>query len=206
MDWFGVLEHRMLTPSHSFNPTPHRGVACVHTLRLHTTATPPQGDLTQVLGAVKLSIRLPLVVLAALVSELALAESDLPKGAMSIGGVSIGATQAEVISVFGEPSQRPEITEKERLYDSKFVYPDATAYFVDGRLDYLQSTRKGMCTATNICPGTPAAEVRKQIGCNARNSKTKRESLSCFDTETACSIVILLHNGKAKSLRLECLP
>jgi hypothetical protein len=38
-------------PNNSFKPTPHRGVGHVPALRLHVSAAPPRGGLTQALGA-----------------------------------------------------------------------------------------------------------------------------------------------------------
>jgi hypothetical protein len=57
-------------PNNSFKPTPHRGVGHVPTLRLHVSATPPRGGLTQALGGEKLSA---VVLLVAAVHRLHLA-------------------------------------------------------------------------------------------------------------------------------------
>lgn len=154
----------------------------------------------------KPSVRLLLLAVFALISPLALAKSDLFRNALSIGGVPLGASEAQVISAFGDPDSRPALTAEEIAYDSKLVYTDAIAYFIHGRLEYLASSRPGMCTPRKICPGTPVAKVRRKLGCNVSAANPTEESLSCFDTESGCSIVALLHDGKTTGLRLECLP
>lgn len=139
--------------------------------------------------------------------HMALAASDSPLPELSIGGVSIGATETQVVSVFGEPASRPQVTEEERgLYEIKFAYRDATAFFTDGRLLYLESSRSAVCTPSGICPGTDAAVARSKIGCDQGGSEATAVEISCFDVSSACSVVVSLQDGKATTLRLECLP
>lgn len=150
--------------------------------------------------------RMAAFLLLALSSSFALALGNCSKSEQSIGGVAVGATEAQLISVFGEPLDRPALGSSEALFDTKFVYADATAYFLSGKLENLESFRKNVCTPHKICPGTPEATVRHIFGPELDESEPEGDWLSCFNTVNACSIVALLHKGKTAGLRLQCQP
>jgi len=133
------------------------------------------------------------------------AANDCTSAQMTIGGVSFCASPSDVIAKFGNPRHREKLASEE-LYDSKFIYSDATVYFLEGKLQYLESSRKGLCTSTGICPGSGSADVRRILGDSLLEPETERESLSCFDTGSACGLVVLLHAGRARGLRLQCQP
>jgi hypothetical protein len=146
-----------------------------------------------------------LLISFALAPQLLLA--DCPQTEHSLGGLSIGATEAQVISVLGKPTSRPRLSESEtHVYDAKLVFPEATAYFVAGKLDNLRSFRKNICTPGNICPGTSETEVQRILGPGATESEPIGESISCFSTASACSLVVLLQAGKTRALELQCAP
>jgi len=111
-----------------------------------------------------------------------------------------------VLAILGEPTQRPQLLfPEEGLYDKKLVWPDAVAYFIDDRLAFLESNRRGVCTGRRVCLGDSAGAVRRRIGCESEfDASTK--SFSCFDTQSACSIVATVLDGAASGFRLQCLP
>jgi hypothetical protein len=74
--------------------------------------------------------------------------------------------------------------------------------FADGELQYLESFRSRCVYSRQALPGASAASVRHTFGHNALESQPMGESLACFSTASACSIVVLLRSDRVFGLSL----
>lgn len=97
-----------------------------------------------------------------LVPVMAFAEEGIvPDRELSLGGVDIGDTPAQVVSRLGEP--RRKVTSPDFL-DLHYEYPHLRVSFNEGIVAGLHADKRGACTPKGLCPGARFDRMRALYG------------------------------------------
>jgi len=90
----------------------------------------------------------------------------LPGEAVWIAGIRLGATLEDVQRTIGSPTSRAVGYGEDdggRYEEIALYYPGLEVFMVRGIVDRVVATADNSCTASGICPGMTAAQVRNRI-------------------------------------------
>jgi hypothetical protein len=104
--------------------------------------------------------------------------SDTP---LSIGGVSLGQSEASVVANLGNPQNRER---RVGFLPITLSYSDFWIYLDDQGVGGMRSTNPTICTAGNVCPGMTHAQVQSVYGAS---ETYKQDSTSYSDYPTSYS-------------------
>jgi len=140
----------------------------------------------------------------------AAADSAIPDSELGLGGISLGDTEAQVLSVLGPAQNRSETGEGTAL-----EYPGLTVLI--GWLEqqapdkqrhvlHLISTGASACTPAGICPGT---SVTKALATYGQPATAKRETgnfLEYYSRQSSCWLQLGTSDGTVRSISAVCQP
>ncbi|MBC8089385.1 MAG: hypothetical protein H7Z40_19140 [Phycisphaerae bacterium] len=138
-------------------------------------------------------------------------QRTLPATELSIGGVSIGDTEASVLARFGTPTARVDDGEWIELqFDGLSVWPQQPGSGLGDpdtrRVGEISSTSPKFCTPSLICPGQDFAEVEKRFGAPMIAEREHGTFMEYGGEGTTCWLQIALDQRTIKSVRTECQP
>ena len=122
---------------------------------------------------------------------------------LSLAGIVIGQTEAEVINLLGKPRSRSKTDEGYRLsYKGMDIYVGVGSY---GVFD-LTSTNPTYCTKSHICPGMPVSKLRSKFGPGIEAKRESGNFLEYTPHESTCWLQIREAEGIIQSIRIACQP
>jgi len=133
-----------------------------------------------------------------------------PASELSIGGVTSGATEGDVLTHLGSPTRRVETGEGTELHYPGLVvtvgWLEQKAPGSQRRVIALFGTGRNACTPQGICPGMPASAVVRLYG---HAQQTERETGSFLEYQPAglsCWLQISAPSGVIQTVAVACQP
>lgn len=129
---------------------------------------------------------------------------------LSIGGVVSGDTEANVLAILGEPSQRIDTGE-----GTDFRYPDLVvtvgwleqkANGVQRRVVALRGTGPKACTPRGLCPGMAVSEVSRLYGPSDPVQRSYGTFIEYQPLNVGCWLQVAPQAGVIQSLAVACQP
>ncbi len=146
------------------------------------------------------------IAIFALASSCALAAepSLISDQELSLGGISLGDTESDVISKLGNPNH---IVDTGDFLSIRLEYSGMTIWLGEGRLvGEILSTAKLYCSPSGICPGTPFAVANTKYGPPLVADREDGTFMEYPSSESACWMQIAVANDVITSVRAECQP
>ena len=131
------------------------------------------------------------------------AATSSPDSALSVGGLTLGQSEATVIQALGRPSGRTEGGSD--YLPVKLSYPGITVLLDEQGVGGLISTGKKFCTPAGVCPGTPLTKAQHLYG-SAWVTETVNGSPVGYVYGDGCWLEFALKFGKVQSIELACSP
>jgi hypothetical protein len=122
---------------------------------------------------------------------------------LTLGGITIGRSEASVIAVLGNPQRRTE--EPYSFLPVTLSYPGLEIFLDEQGVGGVLSTSKHFCTPAKICPGMTLAEVARAYGASAayeRDGRVFRDYLP----EDGCWLRIEFQADVAVAVETTCAP
>lgn len=136
--------------------------------------------------------------------------SDVPASELSIGGVASGATEASVIELLGEPSQRLDTGEGVDLrYPGLLITVGWFEHHDDGeprRVLALFGNGPGACTPRGLCPGMPASQAGRLYGPTTPVQRGSGTFLEFQPEGVSCWLSISVPGPIVESVAVACQP
>ena len=123
---------------------------------------------------------------------------------LSLGGISLGDAEADVIRKLGNPSH---ITDTGDFLNVRMEYPGITIWLSEGRLvGEILSTSELYCSPSGICPGAPFATANTKYGPPLIADREDGTFMEYPSSESACWLQIAVSKDVVTSVRAECQP
>ncbi len=143
-------------------------------------------------------ILLLLVPLLASAGESAVSDREL-----SLGGVAIGDTAAQVVSRLGEPKRK--VPEQDFL-DLHYEYAALRVSFNGGIVAGLQAETRGACTPKGLCPGDRLDRMRALYGDPIVSDRETGRYYEYTGGDAACWLQIRAKDKRVESIEVACQP
>ena len=123
---------------------------------------------------------------------------------LSLGGVTLGDTEAAVLRKLGQPHRT---TDTGDFLNIRMDYPGITVWLGEGRrVGEVLSTSKQNCTPAGICPDAPFAQAKAKYGPPLVADRQDGTFMEYPSTQSACWLQIAVSKGIVRSVRAECQP
>ena len=135
---------------------------------------------------------------------------EIQASELSLGGVAAGETEASVVELLGEPSERVDTGEGMELrYPGLVVtvgWLEQAAPGVKRRVYALRASGTALCTPSGLCPGMPVAHATKLYGAAAVVVRDSVALLEYQPAATHCWLQVSAQGGTITSLAVACQP
>jgi hypothetical protein len=123
---------------------------------------------------------------------------------LSLGGIALGDTEADVLRKLGQPRST---TDTGDVLNIRMDYPGLTVWLGEGRrVAEVMSTSGQHCTPAGICPGTRFAKAKTSYGLPLVAKRENGVFMEYPSSQSACWLQIAVSKGIVKSVRAECQP
>jgi hypothetical protein len=143
-----------------------------------------------------------------LVTGLAAADGGLepsmvPFSELNLGGIKVGQTGESITRALGEPKRRIETDE-----GLQFDYPGLTLYLGVGEYGVwgMESTDKGICTPSKVCPGMTLSAVKTIYGEPLVAERPHGKFFEYYSKDATCWLQLVVKKGAVRAVRVECQP
>jgi hypothetical protein len=143
-------------------------------------------------------ILLLLVPLLAFADEGAVSSREL-----SLGGVAIGDTAAQVVSRLGEPKRKVPAQD---FLDLHYEYANLKVSFNGGIVAGLQAETRGACTPKGLCPGDRLDRMRALYGEPIVSDRETGRYYEYTGGDAACWLQIRAKGKRVVSIEVACQP
>ena len=163
--------------------------------------------LTQASGLMRhtLAIALALIAGSALAADPAIADAEL-----SVGGVALGASESEVLSILGPAPKQTETGEGTAL-----EYPDITVLIgwleqkaagKERRVIQLTGYGTSACTPAGVCPGVTVAQAVAAYGQPTVANRETGRFLEFYSDQSSCWLQLAASANIVRSVSAVCQP
>jgi hypothetical protein len=139
-----------------------------------------------------------LVLLLAYAEQGAVSDREL-----SLGGVAIGDTAAQVVSRLGEPTRK--VPEQDFL-DLHYDYANLRVSFNGGIVAGLQAETRAACTPKGLCPGDRLDRMRTLYGEPIVSDRETGRSYEYIGGDAGCWLQIRAKGKRVASIEVACQP
>lgn len=137
-------------------------------------------------------------------SSLALAhDGDIPAGEVSVAGVAIGDSPAQVENELGKPSR---IIEESDYLDTHYVYSQLKVSFSEGVVAGLYSDKARGCMPKGLCVGDGLERMRALYGPPLVAERETGNFYEYYGQDLHCWLQIAVEGAKIASIRVACQP
>ena len=122
---------------------------------------------------------------------------------LSLGGIAIGDTAAQVVSRLGEPTRKvPE----QGFLDLHYEYANLRVSFNGGIVAGLQADTRGACTPKGLCPGDRLDRMRVLYGAPIVSDRETGRYYEYIGGDAACWLQIRAKDKRVVSIEVACQP
>lgn len=122
---------------------------------------------------------------------------------LSLGGVAIGDTVAQVVSRLGEPKRK--VPEQDFL-DLHYDYAKLRVSFNGGIVAGLQAETRSACTPKGLCPGDRLDRMRALYGAPLVADRETGRFYEYVGGDTGCWLQIRPRGTRVASIAVACQP
>jgi len=132
-----------------------------------------------------------------------LATGNIPASEVSIGGVAVGDSPAQVIKKLGEPSSKVRASD---YLDLHYNYQNMTVSFSEGVVAGLFTDSASVCTPKSLCPGDSIDRMRSLYGEPLISDRETGRFYEYYGHELYCWFKIPVNDKKVDSIMVACQP
>jgi hypothetical protein len=144
------------------------------------------------------AILLLLVPLRAFAGEGSVSDREL-----SLGGVAIGDTAAQVVLRLGEPRRKAS---EQGFLDLHYEYTGLRVSFSEGIVAGLHADTRGACTPKGLCPGDRLDRMRALYGAPIVSDRETGRYYEYIGGDAACWLQIRAKDKRVVSIEVACQP
>ena len=123
---------------------------------------------------------------------------------LSLGGVALGDTEADVLRKLGQPRRT---TDTDDFLNIRMDYPGVTIWLGEGRrVGEMLSTSKRHCTPAGVCPGASFVSAEAEYGPPLVADREDGTFMEYPSSQSSCWLQIAVDKGIIRSVRAECQP
>lgn len=130
-------------------------------------------------------------------------DGSVPQGEISIGGITVGETSAQVRKLLGKPLRESKETDFLNLH---YEYPSVRVSFHEGLVAGLQSMGPQGCTPMNLCPGKDVKRMLSLYGSPIVADRETGRYYEYYAQDFSCWLQISADVGKVKDVVVACQP
>lgn len=131
------------------------------------------------------------------------AEGTVAKRELSLGGVAIGDTAAQVAARLGEPKHKVAAQD---VLDLHYEYASLRVSFNGGIVAGLHADKRDACTPKGLCPGDRLDRMRALYGAPVVADRETGRFYEYVGGDAACWLQIRAKGGRVASISVACQP
>lgn len=131
------------------------------------------------------------------------ADGSVHQSEISIGGVTVGETSAQVRKRLGKPLRESKDTD---YLDLHYEYPSVRVSFSEGVVAGLQSRGTRGCTPKKLCPGDGMERMRSLYGSPVVADRETGRYYEYYAQDVYCWLQISADAGRVKQVAVACQP
>ena len=135
---------------------------------------------------------------------------EVPSSELSVGGVVSGTTEASVLRLLGEPTQRVETGEGVELQYPGLVvtvgWLEQRAAGIQQRVLALSGTGPKACTPRGLCPGMPVSEVSRLYGPSLPAERETGTFVEYQPADVSCWLQVSASADTVEAVAVVCQP
>jgi len=155
------------------------------------------------LGMNRLVIGLLLMPLACALVPADAREGSIPPGEVSIGGITVGETSAQVRNRLGKPLRESKDSD---YLDLHYDFPSVRVSFSEGVVAGLQARSPAGCTPSRLCLGDSVDRMRSLYGAPVVAERESGRYYEYYGEDLYCWLQITAAAGIVKVLTVQCQP
>ncbi len=122
---------------------------------------------------------------------------------LSLGGVAIGDTAAQVAARLGEPKRKVPAQD---FLDLHYEYAALRVSFNGGIVAGLQADTRGACTPKGLCPGDRLDRMRALYGAPIVSDRETGRYYEYIGGDAGCWLQIRARGKRVASIEVACQP